>query len=180
MNPEFVQDSLLAARKLASYVFIGWMNAEEHANDAVSFAWQLAVNASPNATPGSIARIAVRRVKRASQFKESVRSASHPRHWERRLPWKVETPSDDDSFPCSQASYFAIDDDPALIAQIRIDAEAWFASLSPRLLQVATLLGVGYRNFEIAAMLNVSFARVSGIREELRDSWADFTRDPRE
>lgn len=160
MDHEAFEEMVRYARKVAEYEFRGWADREERVEDVVSMAWELA-NRYPDKPPKSQVYFAVRRVKGRRHLKESISSISHIKHRERRRSY--------------EASPLSFNENPADIAQAMIDVEAWFSTLSPRLLQVAMLLGAGYGLPEIAQMLDLHHGHVWRLREKLRESWAEFS-----
>lgn len=162
MNEKFVLCCMRRTRRVARFIFRKRPNRAELIEDAVSEAWRFAMKAPPAATSVSIAHHAVLRVQDNRQFRESVRSVTHPKHY----GWKMVE---------GGVPYCSPRDNPAEIVATLIDGEAWFQSLSPRMLKVAVWFAQGYGNSEIAAMLGLSFARVSQLRQELFDSWREFT-----
>lgn len=63
---------------------------------------------------------------------------------------------------------------PADAAAARLDIEAWLRSETVRKRAVANALAVGERPSAIAARFRVSCARISQLRNELRESWERF------
>jgi hypothetical protein len=63
---------------------------------------------------------------------------------------------------------------PADIAAARIDVAAWLRSLSPRSRRIAKTLAMGETTSDVARRFNVSSARISQLREELKASWEGF------
>jgi hypothetical protein len=59
-------------------------------------------------------------------------------------------------------------------ACFRIDFPEWLASLGTRNRGIAQELALGYRTRDVAAAHGLSAARVSQLRQELRDDWERF------
>ena len=67
---------------------------------------------------------------------------------------------------------------PAEIAATRIDFAAWLQSLRPRMRRIAKLLAVGETTQEAAKAFELSPARISQIRGELRSHWFAYQGGP--
>ncbi|REJ74268.1 MAG: hypothetical protein DWQ45_13245 [Planctomycetota bacterium] len=67
---------------------------------------------------------------------------------------------------------------PADIAAVRIDFQDWLASLSRRKRRIAETLAAGERTSKAARLFRVSAGRISQLRQELCDSWAEFQGEP--
>jgi len=63
---------------------------------------------------------------------------------------------------------------PGDVACFKVDLEVWLNSLRPKMRAIALTLAVGNTPLEVARYLNVSKARVSQFRQELRLSWEAF------
>jgi hypothetical protein len=63
---------------------------------------------------------------------------------------------------------------PADIAAARIDVAAWLRSLSQRNRRIAKTLAMGETTSSVARQFELSLARISQLREELRTSWERF------
>ncbi len=63
---------------------------------------------------------------------------------------------------------------PADMAAARIDVAAWLRSLSPRTRRIAEMLAMGETTSGVARQFNVSSARISQLRQELKQSWERF------
>jgi len=63
---------------------------------------------------------------------------------------------------------------PAELAASRIDFVAWLATLSSRDRKIATLLASGCGTSEVAEKVGLSWARISQMRRELKESWEKF------
>jgi len=63
---------------------------------------------------------------------------------------------------------------PADTAATRLDMEAWFRLQSDRHRSIAKLLAVGERTSTVAAKFELSSARISQLRRELKESWDRF------
>jgi hypothetical protein len=59
-------------------------------------------------------------------------------------------------------------------AAARLDIEAWLRSESARNRSIAKLLAVGERTSAVARRFRLSCARISQLRNELRESWEHF------
>lgn len=67
---------------------------------------------------------------------------------------------------------------PAEIAAARIDVAEWFLSLPARDRRIAKALAMGDSTSEAAGKFSVSSARISQLRSQLRNSWAQFQEGP--
>lgn len=67
---------------------------------------------------------------------------------------------------------------PAETAAARIDMAAWLASLGRRKRRIAQTLARGETTSKAATMFGVTAARISQLREELRQSWHTFQSEP--
>jgi len=63
---------------------------------------------------------------------------------------------------------------PADLAASRIDVAAWFKSLKPRVRKIARYLSVGNKPSDAAQKFGLSRCRISQLRRELHESWANF------
>lgn len=63
---------------------------------------------------------------------------------------------------------------PAETAAARIDVAAWFRSLPRRNRRIAKLLARGEATSSVARMFDLSGARISQLRRELQNSWAEL------
>ena len=63
---------------------------------------------------------------------------------------------------------------PAETAAARVDIEAWLRSQSTRNRSIAKLLAVGERTSAVARRFRLSCARISQLRNELRERWEQF------
>lgn len=162
---ELARAAMIHTERFAHRYFAGEWDLKTLVADAVSKAWEFAQTAGETATPLTIAKFAVRRAGSARRFAGSTQSIDHPRHREQHQPICLDFEPTD---------FTRAGDDPALIAALRIDMAAWFASLSPRKRTVARLLAVGTRTHEVASTLGLSNGRVSQLRQELSDSWREF------
>jgi hypothetical protein len=67
---------------------------------------------------------------------------------------------------------------PAEIAAARIDVAEWFLSLPARDRRIAEALAMGDSTSEAASKFRVSSARISQLRSQLKNSWAQFQEGP--
>lgn len=157
---------LRAARRRANLVFARQRDRADLIADTVSTAWELVQTAPPEATPQSIAWYATKRVKIGRQFSERQRSMTGPNP--KRLP---KPPRDTGELPD------VVDDsqNPAEVAQVRLDYVAWLEVLTARERQMLAGFLNGERTDDLAAQYGVSPGRVSQIRRELIDHWLVFT-----
>lgn len=130
--------------------------------DAISMAWQL--GQAGRGSPGSIAWYAVKRVRSERQFSSWSRSIEHLSRGNAAV-----------SLESSCLDVATERDNPAEIAQMRVDFESWREQLPDRMRQVVDLLSAGMSPSELADQLGVSRARVSQLRNELADDWQGFT-----
>jgi hypothetical protein len=63
---------------------------------------------------------------------------------------------------------------PADTAAARIDMAAWLRSLPDRSRRIATTLAMGESTRSVSQQFNLSSARISQMREELKTSWESF------
>jgi peptide subunit release factor 1 (eRF1) len=63
---------------------------------------------------------------------------------------------------------------PADIAAARIDVADWLRSLAPRNRRIAKILATGETTTDVAGQFEVSRARISQLRDELKTSWERF------
>ncbi len=158
------QAAMEAAKWYAMKRFANDPDRDQKVADAISVAWELSLDGSTTATPSSYARFAVRRVRTGRQFRQSVRSFDGPPTRE----------------PKPERSRFDVADltspgpNPAEIVQIRHDTEVWWSGLTGRKRQIAEALALEYTTSEVAEMLDCSPARVSQVRRELAQSWANL------
>jgi len=66
-------------------------------------------------------------------------------------------------------------ENPADVAQARVDFEAWRAALPARKREVADLLASGASGADVRQIVGISAARVSQLRRELQAHWEAFT-----
>jgi DNA-binding NarL/FixJ family response regulator len=59
-------------------------------------------------------------------------------------------------------------------AALRIDTREWLGRLSDRLRKIAGDLALGFSTSEVAQRYRLSPGRISQLRSELYDSWAEF------
>ncbi len=64
---------------------------------------------------------------------------------------------------------------PAEIARVRIDFNDWLRQLPGRDRRIARFLSLGNRTQDAARKFDVSQGRISQLRKELAESWAEFT-----
>jgi RNA polymerase sigma factor (sigma-70 family) len=63
---------------------------------------------------------------------------------------------------------------PADTAAARIDVAAWLRSLPDRSRRIATMLAMGESTRSVSRQFNLSSARISQLREELKTTWERF------
>jgi hypothetical protein len=63
---------------------------------------------------------------------------------------------------------------PAELAAMRVDFEAWLATLTPRNRQLANVLATGETTSAVARTFRVTAGRISQLRRELFESWRRF------
>lgn len=164
MNRDLAAQAMEIAERLARREFARRFERDELVADAMSMAWQAArQTTNPQATASTIAGYAVQQVKVARQFQWSIRTVDNPRHWQDTVRQDFDA-----------VEYCRPGDDPATIAQVRIDLTEWLSTLSDQQRTVATLFATGCRTTEIAALLKKTPGRISQLRDELRVSWAEF------
>ena len=163
MSDQFIREALQLTRQNAKVAFAKRPNATELVGDAVSVAWEMAVNPADGATVRSIAMHAIRRVKVSRQFRWSKRTVDHPVNRESQIRQSL-----------NAGTVSRVGDDPADIAQANIDVAAWWKTLTPIQREFARLFAAGLETREIAKLKGVSPGRASQRRAELRDHWAEF------
>jgi hypothetical protein len=67
---------------------------------------------------------------------------------------------------------------PAQTAAARLDIGAWFATLPRKKRRIAATLATGEATTKAARKFRVSPGRISQLRREFQDSWADFQGEP--
>ena len=63
---------------------------------------------------------------------------------------------------------------PAEIAAARIDVAAWFRSLARKKRRIAQSLAQGESTSQVARLFGLTAGRISQLRQELAQSWAEF------
>jgi hypothetical protein len=63
---------------------------------------------------------------------------------------------------------------PAETAAARIDVAAWFRSLARKKRRIAQTLARGEGTVKVAAMFGLTAGRISQLRQELAESWAEY------
>ena len=66
---------------------------------------------------------------------------------------------------------------PADVVRVRLDFRDWLRTLKRRDRKIAQFLGLGNRTSDVAKKFKVSEGRVSQLRRELAESWAQFVGD---
>ena len=67
---------------------------------------------------------------------------------------------------------------PADVAAMRIDCPIWLKSLQPRLRRIAGTLAMGEPTSAAANKHQVSSARLSQLRRELKSAWYEYQGEP--
>lgn len=160
---ELIDSAIELARRFARKAFASHPDREELVEDAQSKAWEMAINAPPDAPAVQIARYAVRHVRKQRQFQWSIRSVDHPHNRESH-----------ERLPIDTADVGRVGEDPYLLTQAKVDVAGWFATLGTTKRTVAMLLASGHTPGEVAGLIGKSRARVSQLRDELRASWAEY------
>lgn len=159
---ELSRRAMAIAGDRASRKFRRRSDCEELVADARSKAWEIAQTAPPDATPGTVAWFAVKRVSdNRRRFEGSSRSVDHPKHQMRRSGESL-------------TGFSRVGDDPSLIVMAKLDTAAWMQTLTAVQRVVVLLFAAGWRTGEIARVLQRTPARVSQIRDQLRQLWAEF------
>jgi len=151
-NPECIDHILQITRCLARRRFSGEWDKEDRVNDSVSRAWEIAKLG--RGTPATVAYFAIRNVASNGQFSRSRRSIDHTQ------PGQTATRTGD----CIASS---VEPDPATLAVIKVDFEAWLDQLPNRLQRVAILLATGLNTVDIARIIGCTRGNISGIRKQL-------------
>lgn len=126
----------------------------ETVRDAVSYAWEFAQ--AGKGTPYGIAFLAIRRAKSFRRFADGTTSVDHPKHRADCIREGVEI------FDLASTQ-----DDPADLAVLRVDLEAWAATLKPRTREALRLMIAGERTSEIAVALGMKPSAVAEMRARL-------------
>lgn len=158
-------DVLPTTDRYARRVFREHPQRDEMVADAVSVAWQFFQTAPPAATPGTLARYAVKFVRSRRHLPESARSLTGPHpSGQVKAARAVFDPQ----------SLFRMHDNPARIVSFRDYFRGWFASLSDRQQVLVELLASGETTKAAAAKCGCTPGRISQLRRELAESWATF------
>ncbi len=169
---DFERDVLPAVKARARVVLQRNPQRVELTNDAVSLAWEAMLTVPDGIDGKAVAFYAVRRAVAGRQFRQSVRSLMGPelnrrnkrdRRKAQQAPMEVGRLLDHRN------------EDPALLATVKIDFADWIGMLSRRELQFLTAFMAGERTQAVARRMRVSEARVSQIRSELVRYWKLFT-----
>jgi hypothetical protein len=158
-------DVLPATDRYARRAFRRYSRREEWIADAISVAWEFFQTAPPAATPNTLARYAVKFVRSRRHLPESTRSFTGPNPRRRVKPERAFF---------DPGSLFRINDNPARIVSFRDYFRGWFASLSGRQQMVVDLLASGETTQAAAAKCGCTPGRISQLRRELAESWANF------
>lgn len=157
----FEADVLPVVQAWASRSLSSDSDRDAKVNDAVSIAWEIFQTSPDEATPSTIARYAVKRVRSDRTFSESVRSVSSPK---RRLG-KPERCTFD------VQAIWRVGDNPARIVGFRLDYHAWLDTLRPASRVIAELLAAGHTTQQVAEKLGCTEGNVSQYRRRLQTSW---------
>jgi DNA-binding NarL/FixJ family response regulator len=168
MHPslDFDRDVLPVVTPLAKCNFKNSPHGSELIADAISVAWEILQQSPAAATPQSISMFAIMRVKIGRQFREKLQSITGPNPRRRQRPKRSEM---------VQATLTCEYEDPADIAQMRVDVEDWLVVLTARQIAFLEAFVSGERTQDIAKRFRVSPARVSQLRGELVAHWQAFT-----
>lgn len=164
-EPTLGELAMQVAAKLARKRFRGYPDQAERVADSQSTAWELALTAGPGATPGTVAKYAVRRVVVGRQLPESARSVTGPN------PNGKAKPKRSDFNPERVADRQG---SPGTWVPFALDYEAWRGRLPDRKRAVADALALGDRTEEAAQRFDCSDGRISQIRRELKEDWSAF------
>lgn len=166
-NSELVRAAIEHAQRIAPRFFAGSPDFDDNVADTLSYAWEGAIAAGPEATFRSVVWYAIERAGSARAMGLSVRSIEHPRNRPQHDRFAEDV---------SQLSgLFRDGDDPAAIVQVRLDYAAWIASLSKRDASIASMMAIGESTRNIAKVFRVSPGRISQLRRELLADWNEFT-----
>jgi hypothetical protein len=170
-----MQSRATIARRIARYIglrtFRGHWDRKTLLNDCESVAWELEATAPPHVTPGSIAWMAVRRVRIGRQHKESVRSITTSRYDKRsKRPRNLRQIR-------MELKDLQSRDNPAEVAAFWIDYQAWLARWDKRRRAIAETLAVGGRTGEVAAEFGVTPGRIAQHRREFERDWKAYQGD---
>lgn len=158
-NEECIDCILQLTRCLASRRFAGRWDREDRVNDSVSVAWEFAQQG--RGTPATVAFFAIRRVVSHGQFSRSRRSIDHTQ------PGRTIQRTGDYAVAAGEP-------DPARLAVMRVDFEAWLDQLPSRLQRVAMLLATGLNTVDVAQIIGCTRGNISGIRKQLIADYSLF------
>lgn len=157
-------------RKWANAAFRNKAGQSELVSDALSLAWEAFTAAQKRIAPDRFAYYAIRQVKAGRQFQQSERSITCPREPRGRTR-KVRR----DTLARVEEIAAQPGDNPADIATLQVDFEAWTLMLSERERQFLVAFLDGETTKDTAAEFGVSWGRVSQIRRELLEHYEVFT-----
>lgn len=157
---------------------------QELVNDAVAlayvaFARLFELGRVAVAYPSALARYAVKKIRsgRRVGVKQNIRDVLSPLA-RRKSRFSVELLSDRDSSGEWEELATGRNADPALIAACRIDFRHWLSQLEQFKRRVALRLARGDSTGEVARQFELSFARISQVRRELKCNWDRFQAVP--
>lgn len=162
----YAQHVLPAVERLARHCFRSERQAAEMVLDAVSLAWEGFQTAPPEATVASIAFFAVQGVRHGRQFSRSERSIDCPRRQRREEIERAHV---------GPEQFARVGDDPAEVAMVTVDFASWAAALPAKQREVLLAVLQGETTNDLVELLGVSAGRISQMRRQLLESWAQFT-----
>lgn len=148
--------------KFATKAFRQRHNRRELVCDTLSVCWELMQTAPPEATPRTIAKYAVLRVKSGLQFTQSSRSLTGPNPLRKAKARRT-------AFEIGLIG--RLGDNPKALAALRIDFPGWVETLTVRQTQVLSMALQGDSTAEIAEQLGITWSAVSQIRRKLVDRY---------
>ena len=187
VNDQDIQGQFLkmlpTIRKIASFAFRRRpklareeMIAEVVANCFVAFKRLVARGKADLAYPSALAWFAVRQIRdgRRVGSRLNVKDVSSP-YARRRTGFRVGPLVK--RLPGGRWEELVVEDErstPADVAACRLDFRAWLRRLDRRRRQVAVKLAEGETTKDAARHFDVSQARISQLRRELKDCWHEF------
>jgi hypothetical protein len=150
--------------------------AECIANVAISYARLHEQGKLAVAFPTSLADFAIRKYFAGRRVGTAINSNDVTSPYAQRLRGLV-VKSLDQRNPAGEWKEIVVEDGratPAEVAASRIDIDDWFGQLSQLKRGIAQTLATGETTLETAKRFALTSGRVSQVRKELADSWADF------
>ena len=183
---EAFEQMLPTITRVAAYEFrhVPRRQRQEFVSDAVaaayvSFARLVELGRIASACPSVIAKYAVKRIRNGRHVgvKERVRDVLSPSA-QRQKRFLVELFGERDAHCEWEELTTGRKADPAQIAACRIDFRDWLGRLQHFKRRIALRLAAGDSTTEVARHFNLSLARISQLRQELKANWDEFQAVP--